>query len=257
MKENKANAKDAEDAKVRGGKTRVQVSVIVAALNEAESIGAVVGAMPWGGGEGFTLAECIVVDNGSTDATAEVAAAAGARVVRSPRGYGAAMSTGARAAVASSEVLVFADGDGADDVARLGELVGPIARGEADFVLGSRIAGTREPGSMLPSQVMAGWVVGWLTRMFYGHRYSDMCAFRAIRRDALERLQMQERTYGWNLEMQLKAITMGLRIREVPVHYRCRAGGVSKVSGNLKASWQTLLRIVEVFVRVRKAVASD
>ncbi len=227
------------------------VSVIVATLNEAEAIGAVVRAMPWD-----DIAECIVVDNGSTDGTADVAAQAGARVVKSPRGYGAAMYAGMQGALASSDVLVFADGDGADDVARLGELVGPIARGEADFVLSSRILGTREPGSMLPSQVMAGHVVGWLTRIFYGHRYSDMCAFRAIRRDALERMNMQERTYGWNLEMQLKAITMGLRIREVPVHYRCRAGGVSKVSGNLRASWQTLLRIIEVFIRVHREMKS-
>jgi glycosyltransferase involved in cell wall biosynthesis len=230
-----------------------QVSVIVAALNEAEAIGGVVDAMPWGGGTEFSLAECIVVDNGSTDGTGEVAAGAGAKVVKAERGYGSAMWAGMQAALASSDVLVFADGDGADDVARLGELVGPIVRGEADFVLASRILGTREPGSMLPSQVMAGFVVGWLTRLFYGHRYSDMCAFRAIRRDALERMRMQERTYGWNLEMQLKAITMGLRIVEVPVHYRCRSGGVSKVSGNLRASWQTLVRIIEVFVRVRKA----
>jgi len=228
----------------------VQVSAIVAALNEAESIGRVVAAMPWGGGAEFVLRECIVVDNGSTDATAELAAAAGARVVHSPRGYGNAMWAGMQAAV--GEVLVFADGDGADDVARLGELAAPIVRGEADFVLASRTKGTREPGSMLPSQVLAGHVVGWLTWVFYGHRYSDMCAFRAIRKDVLERMQMQERTYGWNLEMQLKAITMGLRIVEVPVHYRCRAGGVSKVSGNLKASWQTLLKIIEVFARVRR-----
>jgi len=230
--------------------TSVRVSVIVAALNEAESIGHVVAAVPWGGGDGFLLTECLVVDNGSTDATAEIAAAAGAHVVHSPRGYGNAMWAGVQAA--SGEVLVFADGDGADDVARLGELVGPIARGEADFVLASRTKGTREPGSMLPSQVLAGLVVGWLTRLFYGHRYSDMCAFRAIRKDVLERMQMRERTYGWNLEMQLKAVTMGLRIVEVPVHYRCRIGGVSKVSGNIRASWQTLLKIIEVFGRVRR-----
>jgi hypothetical protein len=131
-------------------------------------------------------------------------------------------------------------------------LVGPIARGEAEFVLASRMLGTREPGSMLPSQVMAGHVVGWMAKLFYGFRYTDMCAFRAIRRDALEAMQMSEMTYGWNLEMQLKAITMGLRTCEVPVDYRCRAGGVSKVSGNWRASWQTLTRIVEVFRRVRK-----
>lgn len=248
MKEATENAEVATEAEVRGG-AGVRVSVIVAALNEAESIGHVVSAMPWGGGEGFLLSECLVVDNGSTDATAEIAAAAGAVVVRSPRGYGNAMWAGMQAAV--GQVIVFADGDGADDVARLGELVAPIARGDADFVLASRIAGTREPGSMLPSQVLAGFVMGWLTRLFYGHRYSDMCAFRAIRKDVLERMQMKERNYGWNLEMQLKAVTMGLRIVEVPVHYRCRIGGVSKVSGNIRASWQTLLKIIEVFARVR------
>jgi glycosyltransferase involved in cell wall biosynthesis len=229
----------------------VQVSVVVPALNEAECVGDVVRSMPRGG-ESFALAECIVVDNGSTDATAEAAAAAGARVVRSPRGYGMAMNTGAQAALATSDVLVFADGDGADDVAAMELLVGPIARGEADFVLASRMLGTREPGSMLPSQVMAGHVVGWMTKLFYGIRYTDMCAFRAIRRDALEAMRMSEMTYGWNLEMQLKAITMGLRVREVPLDYKCRAGGVSKVSGNWRASWQTLKRIVEVFIRVRR-----
>jgi len=228
----------------------VQVSVIVAALNEAESIGQVVSEMPWNGNGLFTLTECIVVDNGSTDATAEIATAVGAHVVRSQRGYGNAMWAGMQAA--AGELLVFADGDGADDVARLAELVGPIARGDADFVLASRTMGTREQGSMLPSQVLAGFVVGWLTRLFYGHRYSDMCAFRAIRKDVLGRMQMKERTYGWNLEMQLKAVTMGLRILEVPVHYRCRIGGVSKVSGNLRASWQTVLKIIEVFHRVRR-----
>jgi glycosyltransferase involved in cell wall biosynthesis len=225
--------------------------VIVAALNESESIAHVVGEVPWGAGEEFSVAECIVVDNGSSDGTGEIAAAAGALVVRAARGYGNAMWAGMQAAV--GEVLVFADGDGADDVSRLGDLVGPIVRGEADFVLASRTKGTREPGSMLPSQVMAGFVVGWLTKIFYGHRYSDMCAFRAIRKDVLEQMQMKERTYGWNLEMQLKAVTMGLRIVEVPVHYRCRFGGVSKVSGDLKASWQTLMKIIEVFRRVRRA----
>jgi len=231
----------------------VQVSVIIPALNEAECIAAVVRSMPWQGAEGvFHFAECIVVDNGSTDATAQVAAAAGARVITSPRGYGAAMQAGVQTALPASDVLVFADGDGADDIAAMVRLVGPIARGEAEFVLASRTLGTREPGSMLPSQVLAGHVVGWLTRVFYGHRYSDMCAFRAIRRDALLAMQMREMTYGWNLEMQLKAITMGLRIAEVPVDYRRRIGGESKVSGNLRASWQTLLKIVEVFQRVRK-----
>jgi glycosyltransferase involved in cell wall biosynthesis len=223
------------------------ISVIIPALNEAESIGSVVGAMPWG-----AIAECIVVDNGSTDGTGEVAAAMGARVVRSPRGYGAAMSAGVRAAKESSELLVFMDGDGADRVEFMEQLVTPVAMGEADFVLGSRILGRREPGSMLGSQVFAAWLIGGLVKMLYGYRYTDMCAFRVIRRDALERMQMSEMTFGWNLEMQIKAVKMGLRIREVPVDYRCRLGGVSKVSGDLRASVQAAVRIFGVFWRVRK-----
>jgi glycosyltransferase involved in cell wall biosynthesis len=221
------------------------VSVVVAALNEAEAIGTVVAQMPWS-----RIAECIVVDNGSTDRTGEIAAAAGARVVRSPRGYGSAMSAGAAAAV--GEVLVFMDGDGADRVEYLPELVGPIERGEADFVLGSRILGKREPGSMLGSQVFAAWLIGGLVRLLYGHRYSDMCAFRAIRRQTLETMQMKEMTFGWNLEMQIRAVKMGLRIREVPVNYRCRIGGVSKVSGDFKASLNAATKIFGVFWRVRK-----
>jgi len=223
----------------------MRVSVVIPALNEAESIGAVVTAMPWG-----EIAECIVVDNGSTDGTAEIAALAGARVIASERGYGAAMSAGVAAAV--GEVLVFLDGDGADPVEAMGELVGPIERGEADFVLASRIAGTREPGSMLGSQVFAGRLIGWMVRVMYGHRYTDMCAFRAIRRECLETMRMSEMTYGWNLEMQIKAVQMGLRIVEVPVNYRRRMGGVSKVSGNFSASVKAAWRILGVLVRVRE-----
>ncbi len=229
------------------------ISVIIPALNEAESIGYVVASMPWG-----AIAECIVVDNGSTDGTGAVAAAAGARVVTSVRGYGAAMSAGVKAAYPSSEILVFMDGDGADRVEFMEALVTPVALGEADFVLGSRILGRREAGSMLGSQVFAGWLIGWLVKILYGYRYSDMCAFRVIRRDVLERMQMSEMTFGWNLEMQIKAVQMGLRVREVPVDYGCRIGGVSKVSGDLKASVQAAWRIFGVFWRVRKkTVRSD
>ncbi len=223
------------------------ISVIIPALNEAESIGQVVASMPWG-----AIAECLVVDNGSTDGTGEIAAAAGARVISSPRGYGAAMEAGVKAANSSSDILVFMDGDGADRVEFMEQLVTPIALGEADFVLGSRILGKREPGSMLGSQVFAAWLIGGLVKLLYGFRYSDMCAFRVVRRDVLERMQMREMTFGWNLEMQIKAVQMGLRIREVPVDYRCRTGGVSKVSGDWKASVQAAWRILGVFWRVRR-----
>ena len=225
-----------------------RVSVIIAALNEAESIGHVVSSMPWG-----SIDECIVVDNGSTDETSENAAAAGARVITSPRGYGAAMHAGAAAALPTSDVLVFLDGDGADAVENMPRLIEPIERDEADFVLGARVAHLREPGSMLGSQIFAGHLIGFLVRVLYGFRYRDMGAFRAIRRSALEHMHMREMTYGWNLEMQIKAVQQRLRIREIPVAYRRRIAGVSKVSGDMRASVRAAVRILGVFFRVRRS----
>jgi glycosyltransferase involved in cell wall biosynthesis len=221
------------------------VSVIIPALNEAESIGRVVAEMPWP-----LVAECIVVDNGSTDATATIAREAGARVITSPKGYGAACLAGSRAASRESTVLVFMDGDGSDVLADLPRLIDPILSGEADFVLGSRLRGHREPGSMLASQLFAAHLVSLLLRFFQGVRYTDMGPFRAIRRTALEQLDMSELTYGWNLEMQIKAAHHSLRIREIPVDYRRRLGGTSKVSGNLTASAKAAARILEVLLRV-------
>ena len=112
-------------------------------------------------------------------------------------------------------------------------LIAPIQDGTHDFVIASRVRGEREPGSMSWHQVLAGRLAGWIMSLLYGVRYTDMCAFRAIRRDALERLDMRETTYGWNIEMQMKAARAGLRILELPVPYRCRAGGSSKVAGSL------------------------
>ena len=224
-----------------------RVSVVIPALNEAEAIGGVVRSMPWS-----EIAECIVVDNGSTDDTADVARAAGARVVASSRGYGAACWAGAKAARPESDVLVFLDGDGADVVEEMPAIAGPVLRGEADFVIGSRIRGQRERGSMNLSQVFAAHVISVLVKRMYGFRYTDMGAFRAIRREALDALGMTERTFGWNLEMQVRAVQRGLRIVEVPVSYRCRAGGESKVSGNLRASIRTAWRIAGVLLRTRR-----
>jgi glycosyltransferase involved in cell wall biosynthesis len=221
-----------------------QVSVIIPALNEAESIGHVVRSMPW-----HLIAECVVVDNGSTDCTAQIAAFEGARIVTSPRGYGAACKAGSAAALPTSTILVYIDGDGSDIITDLPRLIAPIENNEADFVIASRIRGTREPGSMLPSQVFASQLVGTLLRLALGVRYTDMGPFRAIRRTSLNELQMSELTYGWNLEMQIKAAKQKLRILEIPVDYRNRIGGTSKVSGNLRASAKAAIRILEVLLR--------
>ncbi|WP_158945443.1 glycosyltransferase family 2 protein [Granulicella sp. S190] len=223
---------------------RSTISVVIPALNEAESIGHVVSEMPWS-----LIAECVVVDNGSTDDTVLIAEAAGARVVRSPRGYGAACKAGSDAALSSSSILVFMDGDGSDLVADLPRLVGPIEAGDADFVIGSRIRGKREARSMLGSQVFAAHLVGTLLRLFQGVRYTDMGPFRAIRRTSLDELQMSELTYGWNLEMQIRAAQHKLRIREIAVDYRRRIGGISKVSGDMRASMKAAIRILGVLFR--------
>ncbi len=226
------------------------VSVVIPALNEAEVIGAVVRELPWD-----LIHECLVVDNGSTDATAAQASAAGARVITSPRGYGRACAAGAAAADSASDILVFMDGDGSDVPSEMGQLLQPIHDGECDFVIGSRIGGKREPGSMLISQVFAGWLAGVLLRLLYRVRYTDMGPFRAIRRDSLTSLGMREETYGWNLEMQMRAAKLGLRIREIPVSYRNRAGGVSKVAGSLSGSIRAAIRIAQTLIRVASSSA--
>jgi glycosyltransferase involved in cell wall biosynthesis len=222
----------------------LQVSVVIPALNEAESISSVVKEMPWG-----LILECIVVDNGSTDATAAEAAAAGAKVVAAPqRGYGRACAAGAAAAI--GEILVFMDGDGSDVPSEMGQLLAPIVAGECDFVIGSRRRGTREPGSLQISQLFAGWLAGILLRLLYRVSYTDMGPFRAITREALSRLQMREQTYGWNLEMQMRAAQCSLRIREIPVSYRNRVGGVSKVAGSFGGSVRAAIRITQTLFRV-------
>lgn len=233
----------------------MNVSAIIPALNEADAVGDVVCSVLGMREQGVPLVECIVVDNGSSDGTAAVAEAAGARVIASPRGYGAACHAGAHAA--RGDVLVFLDGDGADAVEEMQKVVGPVLRNEADFVLGSRLRGRREAGSMLFSQVFAAHFIGVLVRWMYGVRYTDMGAFRAIRKDTLLHLGMTERTFGWNLEMQVRALQHGLRVFEVPVSYRCRSAGESKVSGNFSASVRAAWRILGVLWRTRGESQKD
>ncbi len=223
-----------------------RVAVVIPTLNEAEAIGAVLRELP-----ADIVAEMIVADSGSTDATQAIARAAGARVIEAGRGYGRACAMGA--AAASCEVVVFLDGDGADRGDLIGRIAGPVLAGTHDFVLASRTRGERDLGSMNWHQVLAGRLAGYGMGALYGVRYSDMCAFRAIRRDVLARLDMREMTYGWNIEMQMKAARAGLRIAEVPMPYRCRAGGQSKVAGSLRGTVKAGSRIVSTFLRVAAA----
>jgi glycosyltransferase involved in cell wall biosynthesis len=223
-----------------------RVSVVIPALNEEEPIAGVVRECLATGVPG----EVIIVDNGSTDRTAERAREAGARVITSPRGYGRACAAGTRAVSAESEIVVFLDGDGSDIPAFIPQLVEPITRGTHDFVIGSRTRGQREPGSMNFQQIVSGRVAGWIMRLLYGVRYTDMCPFRAIRRDALAKLDMREETYGWNLEMQMKAARAALRILEIPVNHRRRTGGESKVSGTLRGTFVAGTRIITTLFRV-------
>jgi glycosyltransferase involved in cell wall biosynthesis len=225
------------------------VALIIPVLDEGETIAAVVRAVPRD-----VVDEVIVVDGGSADDTVARAKNAGARVIVEPRsGYGAACLAGVRAT--DRRVVVFIDGDGSDDPAEIPRLVRPIVAYEADFVIGSRSRGAREKGSMGFHQLIAGTIAGLILRALYGVRYTDMCPLRAIRRDALEQLDMREKTYGWNLEMQMRAARAGLRILELPVRHRHRAGGASKVagslSGSLKASWQIAAALVRIAGNMR------
>ncbi len=222
------------------------VSVIIPAFNEEEPIAGVVREVS----ATKIPADIIVVDNGSADQTANRAREAGARVVKAPRGYGRACAAGVTALRPESEIVVFLDGDGSDCPELMNQLVDPIVAEKYDFVIGSRTRGRREQGSMNLQQIVSGRIAGWLMSILYGVRYTDMCPFRAIRRATLEKLGMREQTYGWNLEMQMKAARAGLRILEVPVNHRRRAGGESKVSGTVRGTFVAGARIFATFIRI-------
>jgi glycosyltransferase involved in cell wall biosynthesis len=209
----------------------MSASVIIPAFNEESTIADVVASVPQS-----IAGQVIVVDNGSTDATADLAHDAGATVIHEPRrGYGAACFAGFQAA-SKADVLVFMDGDGVVDPDQIRDLLAPVYADEADLVLGSRTRGNREPGALLIHARFGNWLTSQLIRWLYGLSVTDLGPFRAIRASVLNALDMQEMTYGWPTEMMVKAAKRGYRVVEVPVDYFRRVGGRSKISGTLRGT---------------------
>ena len=211
-----------------------RIALLIPAWNEEEALPYVLANLPW-----ERLARVLVVDNNSTDRTAEVAAQGGATVLHEPlQGYGYACLRG-MAWLAEHEppdILVFLDGDFSDDPADLPRLLAPLLSGQARFVVGARNQGLEEPGSFQPQQRFGNWLATRLMRLFYGLPSQDLGPFRAIFWTDLLALNMTDKTYGWTIEMQIKAARQKLPYAEVPVHYRRRKAGQSKVSGTIKGS---------------------
>jgi glycosyltransferase involved in cell wall biosynthesis len=230
-----------------------RVAVIIPALNEEQSIGRVIDAIPKEvasrpEGRSYGI-DIVVVDNGSTDRTAEIAQARGARVVHEPeRGYGAACLRGI-AALGGPEVVAFLDGDFSDDPGMLTDLIEPILAGQADLVIGSRMLGERERGALPLHSLFGNWLAGMILTHLYRQRTTDLGPFRAIRLATLRELQMQDRGFGWTMEMQAKAARLRARVVEVPVPYRKRIGR-SKITGSVKASAQAAAIILYTAFRL-------
>ena len=215
------------------------IALIIPVLDEEQTIGAVVNAV-----DRTLVDQVLVVDNGSQDATVKVAREAGATVLHQPRrGYGSACLTGI-AAASSADVLVFLDGDGSDDPREIPALLQTLHDTGAELVVGSRTRGRIEPGALSPVQELGNWLTCALVRWFWGAHYTDLGPFRALTRAGLERLSMADPDFGWTIEMQVKAAQRGLRVREIPVTYRVRRGGHSKVSGTVLGSYHAGRRIL-------------
>jgi glycosyltransferase involved in cell wall biosynthesis len=226
-----------------------RIAVIIPAFNEQDSVGRVIADIP------DSLADqVIVVDNNSSDETHRVAAETGATVISQPRqGYGNACLKGIEHLRAQPEnvrpdIVVFLDADYSDHPEDMTRLVQPIIQGDADFVIGSRNLGRRQKGAMLPQQVFGTWLATRLIRLLYRKRFTDLGPFRAIRFDKLMMLGMQDRTYGWTVEMQIKAIKKKVRFTEVPVQYRKRVGK-SKISGTVRGTVGAGYKIITTIVK--------
>lgn len=216
------------------------VAAIIPALNEEEALPIVLRELPRD-----LVSTVIVVDNGSTDGTAQVALSLDATVISEPRrGYGRACLAGIAALPPETEIVLFLDADASDYPEEALLLIDPITRGEADLVIGSRALGRREAGALRWHQKLANRTFTGLIRLLYGHRYSDLGPFRAIRRTSLDLLKMKDTNFGWTVEMQVKALQRGLRVKEIPVRYRKRMGGKSKISGNWRNSTAAGCKIV-------------
>ncbi|HUU53458.1 MAG TPA: glycosyltransferase family 2 protein [Armatimonadota bacterium] len=221
-----------------------RLAIIIPALDEEQSIGRAIDAIPK-----HLAPDIVVVDNGSADSTAQVASAHGARVVTEPhRGYGAACLAGI-AALRGADIVAFLDADLSDDPALLPDLIEPIVSGRADFVIGSRMIGPREPGALPAHSRFGNWLAGLILTHLYRQPTTDLGPFRALRREALERLHMADRGFGWTMEMQAKAARLHLPTVEVPVPYRKRVGR-SKITGSLKASIQASVIILATAFRL-------
>jgi glycosyltransferase involved in cell wall biosynthesis len=231
-----------------GARRHPVVSVVIPCLDEETAIGQVVATVL-----AQNVSEVVVVDGGSRDRTTERAEAAGARVIVEARpGYGRAIQAGIAKVRDDADIVVFLDGDGSDPAEFIRDLVSPIVAGQAVFVLGSRVRGSREPGSLAPQQLVAAHVGRLLLRLAYGASFTDLSPFRAIRRDELMHLGMKEQTYGWNLEMLMRVAAARLPALEIAVGQRRRIGGVSKVSGNLIAGVKAAWSISTTFVRLAR-----
>ncbi len=223
-----------------------RISVIIPVFNEQDAIEKVIGDIP-----SHLPTEIIVVDNGSTDQTAKLAAAMGARIVReNRRGYGSACLAGI-AATNDPDIVVFLDGDYSDHPNEMPDLIVPILENRADLVIGSRVLGNSEPGALMIQARFGNRLATSLIKILFGVSYTDLGPFRAIRYLALLDLNMRDKTFGWTVEMQVKAAKQALKIQEVPVSYRKRIG-VSKITGTLKgtlkAGWKILFTIFKYWL---------